>query len=1144
MSIGFFIGTCINLPSSKASISLHLNMENVSLPTLFFNELEELVEKQEGLSGKDVVQIQYNLLQQLISKQTSEEHLHFSTLFARIAYVCQKYKIPGIIQYETHLFRKAYQRLDEYDDRDIVSLGYKILVNLVSLIYEESIPLDLSQYAKYRTPLLDRKTEIQSFVPLLEVVLMEDLTDKEQFLAGTETGEKIRIAYNLSDRNENFNPTIELIKEEFKLPITLNLIDVEIDKEGVHRPRAFVVLPDYLVDVTSIANCFKNYGTEPNLHLLSKMKSFTSSPALMLGNIANFFLDELVNNLEADFNELFVKVFKLNPMAFALMDDSTLMEIRDKSRFHFENLHKVISQDLDALDIDTVELVLEPSFYSQKYGVQGRLDALALGADSKNSIIELKSGKIYKPNLDGINPNHYIQTLLYDLLVRSAYGTKVKSLNYILYSGLADKSLRYATPSNASQMEAVQVRNIMLGLEERLCQLLPNAEIDLKSLDELLSTEKLNRVSGFEASDLQAFEELSGSLTKFEKTYFLVWLGFIAREQKISKLGEEDAQQRKGLSALWRHSLRIKEESYSILQKIQLISPEDAAQDEAVLRFKRTEDTNKLANFRQGDLVVIYPYRNDETNVLKEQMFKCTLISIDANLVSVRLRAKQSNISIFENNKYWNAEPDKLDTGFNNMYRSVYKFMSQKEKKKKLIWGLEAPRQAEPQQKYICDELTNSQQIVFDKLITSKDYFLLWGPPGTGKTSVMLKNVVQHYLQNSNESILLMAYTNRAVDEICAAIESIPDIEQKDYIRIGSKYSSDAKYTDALLSVKMKNVKTRSDLVELISNKRIVVGTMASILGKAELFKIKKFERCIIDEASQILEPMMLGILPYFDHFTLIGDHKQLPAVVAQRKIFTKVENVQLEKIGLKDLRDSYFERMYHRATENEWTHAYANLSEQGRSHRELMEFPSNTFYHDFLTLLPQTATQQSEKFAYVKEIDDNWNVLSKERKVFVNTSPEFSGNPKMNTLEAQALGEIISHLKQLYNLNKIELRKDSIGIITPFRAQIACIKNHFDEEGIDYQNIMVDTVERYQGGARDIIIISLCTNDVFQLDSMVSLNEEGIDRKLNVALTRARKQLIILGNKDILDKNQLYKKWIEKAHFIDVSKSVTAKAN
>ena len=98
-----------------------------------------------------------------------------------------------------------------------------------------------------------------------------------------------------------------------------------------------------------------------------------------------------------------------------------------------------------------------------------------------------------------------------------------------------------------------------------------------------------------------------------------------------------------------------------------------------------------------------------------------------------------------------------------------------------------------------------------------------------------------------------------------------------------------------------------------------------------------------------------------------------------------------------------------------------------------------------------------------------------------------------------------------------------SIGIITPYRAQIAQIRQQLMIENIDVDNLTIDTVERYQGGARDIILISLCTNNLSQLDSLVSLSEEGVDRKLNVALTRARKHLVILGNRQLLMSNTIY---------------------
>ena len=1108
-------------------------MAELELSELFFNELEQLAEEQSKLSDTETVRVLFNLLQQLLSKQTSEEHLHFSTLFSRVAYVCQKHKVPGVLQYETHLFRKAHQHLKKYDAADIKQLGFKVLLSLVGLIYEESVPMTMLSYTTYRSPLLDRKVKIKSFQPSVEVVLTEDVPTEDVFNAYTDEGEQVKVAYHISDRNENFDASIALLKTKFKLPITVNLIDVEIDQAGVYRPKAFVILPDYLMDVTAIASCFKNYGTEPNLYLLNKVKPFQSSIPLMIGNIANFFLDELVNEPDADFDKLFIRVFRLNPMAFALMDDSMIFEIRDKCKQHYDNLRKALMVDIKAQGIDPASMVLEPSFYSQKYGLQGRLDVLDLGEEDKNSIIELKSGKLYKPNSDGINPSHYVQTLLYDLLVRSVYGTRVKSMNYILYSALPDRALKYATPSNATQMDAIQVRNIMLSLEEELCAQRPEQDIDLGVMDRILNSKNLVKVSGFELNDLNNFEELSDSLDSLEKPYFLSWMGFIAREQKIAKLGDDNAYYSRGLSSLWRNTLAIKEESYSILQQLELIDPEGAAQDEAVIKLARTRHTNKLANFRKGDLVVIYPYRTEDTNVLREQMFKCTLVAIDADFVSIRLRAKQSNIAIFEEHKYWNAELDKLDTGFHNMYRSLYRFLAHRKNKKDLILGRRAPSAPDEVSVEKCDELTAKQQLVYEKLIVSKDYFLLWGPPGTGKTSVLLKNVVSHFMENTQESILLMAYTNRAVDEICSALESILGFTGESYIRIGSKYAADDRYVDKLLSNKMKGLSKRKELTDLIAGKRVFVGTLASLLGKTDLFKLKTFDRCIIDEASQILEPMMLGILPYFKHFTLIGDHKQLPAVVAQRKTFTKVGHPELLDIGLKDLRDSYFERLYQLAQKQGWKHAYSNLSEQGRCHEDLMAFCSEHFYDGFLDLLPKTRLQQSEVLSYEKTEGTQWASLCKERLIFINTSAELSGNAKMNTFEANTVASIVQDLKNLYHENGLAIQQDTFGVITPYRAQIACIKNTFDELEMEHDQISVDTVERYQGGARDVIIISLCTNDAFQLDSIISLNDEGIDRKLNVALTRARKQLIILGNQDILSKNDLYQKLIERAHIV-----------
>ena len=87
---------------------------------------------------------------------------------------------------------------------------------------------------------------------------------------------------------------------------------------------------------------------------------------------------------------------------------------------HFENLKDVVNNELKNSNISKDKAYLEPSFFSNEYGVQGRLDLFHIDEENKQSdIVELKSGKLFKPNGYGLNENHYVQTLLYDLIIES-----------------------------------------------------------------------------------------------------------------------------------------------------------------------------------------------------------------------------------------------------------------------------------------------------------------------------------------------------------------------------------------------------------------------------------------------------------------------------------------------------------------------------------------------------------------------------------------------------------------------------------------------------------------------------------------------------------------------------------------------------
>ena len=806
---------------------------------------------------------------------------------------------------------------------------------------------------------------------------------------------------------------------------------------------------------------------------------------------------------------------------------------------HFVNLYQTVRQQLGQQQIDRANAYLEPSFHGVHYGLQGRLDVLTLG--ERNAIIELKSGKVYRPNVYGISVNHYTQTLLYDLIIRDVFGKASDPVNYILYSGADDNQLRFAPVVRAQQYEALNIRNQMLALEWLLqglgCNEILGMEGWLERADRLfrrLLPANYPQTRGFVQRDLEAFSGFYENLATLEKRYFVAFSGLIAREHRLAKLGDESSDRTNGQANLWLNTYEEKENNFAILAQLKLLE-QRVASDEPILQFKRTPQTNPLANFRKGDIAVLYPFRGEDKLPVQNQLFKCTILKLDQEEVWVRLRSAQFNDQLFQDYDTWNIEPDLLDSGFTSMYRNLYAFLQAPNRKRQLLLGTIPPTAAPSTQDIIPpDELTLEQQQIFQKLLASRDYFLLWGPPGTGKTSVMLKHLVGYLMDETQENILLLAYTNRAVDEMCEAIEKYHPNMREQYLRIGSRYSTDERFRDRLLSLQAAKMSTRKGLKQMIQSHRLFIGTVASVAGKPELFQLIDFDRAIVDEASQVLEPYLVGLLPRFTHFTLIGDHKQLPAVVTQSPELSAVEDAELQRIGLSNLRNSLFERLYKLCVREGWEQAYAQLSHQGRMHQDIMAFPNEFFYEGRLNILPDhiAHSAQQRKALELEAVQAEGHLLGKlvkSRVLFLPTGCTLAeAVQKTNREEAELTIRLIQYFEMIYSQNNQSFSWSDIGVITPFRAQIAMIRQTLSESGIPEDEITIDTVERYQGGARKIIIISLCANSFSQMNSMISLSEEGVDRKLNVALTRAREYLVVLGNPELLKQDKIYAALVE----------------
>lgn len=1108
----------------------------------FYRQLDKIAVNEEYSTSERCLALRRFVLE-LFERATEKDKLHFSTHFARISYAAHKFGIPASHVHQERRFRARRPRKLTAEDLDKqLETGYRIAVELTRALFGGAVPQDWVDYLTRPYPFPYEKPEVKDRFATLRVVGVE-LDEEEQMLYIREESRPERtytIPFGPDDvENPLVKQALAIVRQVSGVPVLLNLINAELRTDGHLYPEQIVVEPDYLLDVTAVAESFGGTHTfQPWSGLAKKMAPFEQTLPLVRGNLVNYFLDRLVEDPDISFNSLIGSIFQTQPLALCLFEDKKVRELVDSLKHHFLSLQKFVRQDLAGIDVEREQIMLEPSFLSPTYGVQGRLDLLQTAAsrNAQTTIVELKTSKYWNTNRHGLNQTNYIQTLLYDLMINQALGEGANVRSYILYSNDYDNGLKYAPPERLQKLEAIAARNQLLAVELLLGRLGSNPDQDLENstttLMNRLRPEKIPNLSGFAKRDHELVLNIYGQLNDLERRYFGAYLGFTAREQRLAKTGEQKLDGINGLASLWLDAREDKIERFELLDGLTFVGYDAQT---AIVTLNRPAGDDRLVKFRQGDIIALYPTPEEATkpmDAVMGQVLKSTIVAVDPEQVSLRLRSHQLNDNTFRRSNYFSIEKDVLDGSFRNHYKGMFVWASASQQFRQRWLGLTPPAQSEPLTEVIDVKLTEEQNTILQRIITAPDYFLLWGPPGTGKTSQMLHHLVRHLLDNSGESILLVAYTNRAVDEICESIERIVTPEGEaftNYLRIGSRYGVAPRFEDRLLQVKSQGVKKRAELKALIQSTRIFVGTVASVGGKGELFALKQFDRIVVDEASQILEPLLAGLLPRAPRALLIGDHRQLPAVVQQGRDDTRVHDEKLRNIGLRDLSTSLFERLYLTAQHKEWDWAYDQLSHQGRMHADIMAFPAEHFYQGQLSILPEAIphhrTQLEQlSFAPAAAAGDLVKVLGSRRILFLPTPPDDrNADPKVNGYEADLMVQLITAYTELYAPTERPILAGDIGIITPYRAQIAHIRRHLHAAGLAVADYTVDTVERYQGGAKRIILISLCTNEDQQIRMLSQVSEEGVDRKLNVAMTRAREHLVLVGCPAILRQSTIY---------------------
>lgn len=955
----------------------------------------------------------------------------------------------------------------------------------------------------------------------------------------------------------------------------LNLLDCTVTRKKV-VPRLIVVEPDYLIDISTIANCFETYGHHPLLFTVNRLTPRLSNKHIVLGNFAGSALDDIINHpVGYDIKETFRSNFKEKALDYATCPDFDAASFKQDAERQVENIKGIVDEIFQTFDRE--KAILEPSFVCDRLGIQGRVDLMT--TDLK-LLVEQKSGKNTFIERKYKNPHgslhvekHYVQVLLYYGILQYNFQLSPKNAHIqLLYSKypLPDGLLE-VEPLQKLIREAIRFRNQAVATEfwmadngfDRMLPLLTPQTLNLEKQND-------NFYNRYLLPQLTETLAPLHQLNDLERAYFTRMMTFVIKEQLVSKVGVQEGVGNSNAD-LWNMPLAEKKETGNIYTGLTIIEKERSSSfngyDTITLAVPQ-QGEDFLPNFRRGDMIYLYAYKKNEApDVRMSILFKGSLQEIHGDRLVVHLNDGQQNPDLISGD-YFAIEHAGSDIGGTSAIRSLYTFITSNEERRQLLLGQRVPR--------IDKSLTlsHSYHPDYDEIILkakqAQDYFLLIGPPGTGKTSQALQFLVreqlagniysqpssaysaenskhnkpsetintQHSTPNTQTAILLLAYTNRAVDEICNMLTE----NELDYIRIGNEFSCDPKYSDHLLKEVLDDNATLNSIKSTLADARIVVATTSTMNSNAALFNIKHFDLAIIDEASQILEPNIIGLLTVrhaerraIERFILIGDHKQLPAVVQQQDTLEAEEtNNSLKDIHLLSCANSLFERLILTERAAGRTDFIGTLHKQGRMHPDIADFANRKFYaREQLECVP-LAHQLEQTLNYNKASEDETDdVLKAHRMIFIPSKPcrQLNISEKVNTEEARIITDL---LRRLYRqLGKNFDPQKSVGVIVPYRNQIAMIRKEIEKLGIpELEEISIDTVERYQGSQRDIILYSFTIQSRYQLDFLTAntFYEDGqpVDRKLNVAITRARKQLILTGNEPTLRQNQIFAELID----------------
>ena len=418
--------------------------------------------------------------------------------------------------------------------------------------------------------------------------------------------------------------------------------------------------------------------------------------------------------------------------------------------------------------------------------------------------------------------------------------------------------------------------------------------------------------------------------------------------------------------------------------------------------------------------------------------------------------------------------------------------------------------------------LNVDQRAAIKKVMSAKDYALVLGMPGTGKTTTIAHII--RALVAQGKSVLLTSYTHTAVDNILLKLRN----DRIGIFRLGAvvKVHPEVQTFADLAGNPLKTVEE----IKQCYTRKVVATTCLGI--NHPIFNQRVFDYCIVDEASQITLPVCLGPIRMARTFILVGDHHQLPPLVQNKEALEGGLDISLFKM-LSDKHSS----------------SVVNLEHQYRMCEDIMTLSNTLIYDGRLKCGTQSVANRSmivpdmtalkhhhhntqsilmtdsKKICLSPSRGTCWirDLLDPTTKVcFVNTDTLLSRSREVLESGSRITNpcEVTLTTQLVESLLTVGIAPSEIGVITLYRSQLALLKQALRHRS----NIEMHTADKFQGRDKEVVILSLVRSNEQQIVGDLLKDK----RRVNVALTRARTKLIILGSKSTLVGNELLKDLVQ----------------